>query len=384
MDQRTVNYVGWLGHQNLGDEAVYTAAKRLFNTFNLVPYNYHVFFPLMSPQRFPKSENLLSHVIIVGGGTLLPDLVTYVKPSKYNYIFGTGVKDTIFRYRLDNMTLRRLKSFNFRLVGVRDYFSKQMLDRWGIESEVIGDPVLSLKPDPQIRRNESKIAINIGCDGHLWGGSQEKVVESLTEACLSLKSMGYDLILVPFSRQDLQYMDRISKATETKVFNKWLDSQSVINLLASCKVLIGERLHSVICSAAAGTPFICLEYRPKCRSFSEVVGFSEYTARTDKVTAERIKERFIDLLKNWNEMNNLLKRKVKETRERQRKFAQKIVYDINSLPDDAWSISGLQEKIKNKIFWGTEAFIRRNLGGHGRNVWLLYNRFLLRIMRYLV
>ncbi len=36
-EKRRINYVGWLGEGNLGDEAVYKAIRELLGCFTLVP-----------------------------------------------------------------------------------------------------------------------------------------------------------------------------------------------------------------------------------------------------------------------------------------------------------------------------------------------------------
>lgn len=39
MKRRTINYVGWLGHDNIGDEALYLVSQKIFSPHRLVPYN---------------------------------------------------------------------------------------------------------------------------------------------------------------------------------------------------------------------------------------------------------------------------------------------------------------------------------------------------------
>lgn len=384
MGQKVVNYVGWLGNQNLGDHALFLATSKIFKGYTLRPYNSYKFLTSASNPFLPRIENQFSRVVLFGGGTLLPDDSTWIKPGRYNYMFGTGIKNPIFRSKFNNfhkVVINRLKSYDFRFIGVRDHISKDLLADWGIDSEVIGDPALSLKQSLDIKRNESRIAVNVGCDGNLWGGDQGHVVNELTHVCKTLKDNGYNLILIPFSKYDLPHINRISENASIEVFDKWSNLQSVTNLIGSCKVMIGERLHSVVLSAATYTPLISIEYRPKCLAFSESVGFSRYSLRTDKLTADQIIEMFGDLLNNWSQMHNLLARKVDDFRERQKKFGKRIISDLESLPNDAWANAGLGETLKSKIFWDTDVIMRKNFG----NVWQIYNQLVfLRIMEYLI
>ncbi|MCK4443938.1 MAG: hypothetical protein KAW09_05310, partial [Thermoplasmata archaeon] len=101
--------------------------------------------------------------------------------------------------------------------------------------------------------------------------------------------------------------------------------------------LIGEKLHSLVFSAATHTPFVSIEYRPKCLDFAESVGFSAYNIRTSEMTAERVKVLLFDLMENWNDMRTLLKENVQVYRQRLGDFAARIVKDIESLPEDKWS-----------------------------------------------
>jgi len=384
MDEKNINYVGWLGNCNLGDSAIYLAICALFKNYTLKPYNSYKVISKDDASLFPHFEEQCSKIVMFGGGTLLPDDVTWVKPGKYNYIFGAGVKNPIFKSKYSNFNdavIRRLKSYDFRFMGVRDYVSQQMLHNWGIPSEVIGDPALSLKARSDIKRDESLVAINIGCDGLLWGGDQERVVQEVANLCLTLKKNGYNPILIPFSNIDLPDINRISAIAKTNVFNNWYNIQSVLDLIASCKVLIGQRLHSTILSAATFTPFISLEYRPKCFQFSESVQMLDYTVRTDRVTAEQIINAFQNLVDDWSRINMTLASAVNAFREKQRIFANRIISDIASLPAIEWSREGFPERVKHELFWKTDLFMRKKFG----RIWALYNRSIfLHMRRYLL
>ena len=108
------------------------------------------------------------------------------------------------------------------------------------------------------------------------------------------------------------------------VLMNWREIKRVLNFIASCYILIGEKLHSIVFSAAAHTPFIAIEYRPKCRDFAETMGFGKYIIRTDEITSKRVMEMFLDLLNNWDEMYEKLLKNVQFYREKLIKFAKLI------------------------------------------------------------
>lgn len=336
-----INYVGWLGHQNMGDEALYIAIRKTFRKYSFAP----------------SLHNEYSNITFFGGGTILPSWCKSIRPSKYNYVFGSGVRDPDFWGRFDSVIINRLKRFKFRLLGVRDNFSKSMLEEWGIDSEVIGDPCLSFETESSEKRDDLRIAINIGSDGLIWGQNEERVLREIVKVCRILKKSGYKLILVPLNIKDINYINTLSSQTGIDVLRNWSDIDSVLNLLSSCKLMIGERLHSLVFSASVYTPFISLEYRPKCKHFSETVGFSKYGIRTDKINAHKIIEMSYDIMDNWNKMNRILEREVKSYRKIQSKFANLLIDDIEFLPNDKYSIPSITNRIKDKIFWKKEPFI---------------------------
>jgi len=338
-----INYVGWLGHQNLGDEALYIAIRKIFRKYSFVP----------------SRCNEYSNINFFGGGTLLPSWCKSIRPNKYNYVFGSGVRDPEFWGRFDSVIIDRLKRFKFRLLGVRDNFSKRMLEEWEIDSEVIGDPCLSLENESNEKRENLRIAINIGSDGLIWGQDEERVLQEIIKACRTLKKNGYELILVPLNIKDINYINILSSQTGIEVFKNWSDIDSVLNLLSSCKLMIGERLHSLVFSASVYTPFISLEYRPKCKHFSESVGFSKYRIRTDEIRAQKIIAMSYEIMNNWNKMKRILEREVKSYRKIQSKFANLLIDDIDLLPYDKFSIPSISNRIKDKIFWKTDPLIYR-------------------------
>jgi len=369
-NKRRINYVGWLGHENLGDEALFKAAQDLFSSHQLIPVNTEW-----------EDHSLISPVTLVGGSTGVPEWFEWLRPTKYNYIFGAGVKDPsfygydyIFRERLKvAVMLDRLRLF--RRIGVRGNISKALLAKHGIASEVIGDPVLSLKPT-NLNKDEARIAVCIGSDGILWGMDEGRLFREIAKVCQRLKKEGYEPVLIPFWRENVAVVEKMALKEKIDFFDKWFDVNSTLNFIASCKILIGQKLHSLAFSAAAGTPFICLEYQPKCYDFAQSVGFEKYTIRTDRATEGRITQLFTDLLKNYEEMQRELAGRVETYREKQRNFVFRICRDIEMSPDILWHCPPIQRRIK-KILWNADIKLRRKT-----TLWYAWNRlFFLRMMQ---
>ena len=131
-------------------------------------------------------------------------------------------------------------------------------------------------------------------------------------------------------------------------------------------------------SAAAGTPFIGLEYQPKCYDFAQSVGFGRYTLRTDRVSEGKVLDLFNDLLENYEEIRKELAIRVDAYRKKQKQFAARIVQDIESLPDEYWQAPGISRRV-GKAFWTADIVLHKRV-----LIWHAWNRlFFLHFMRYL-
>jgi hypothetical protein len=357
---------------NLGDEALLKANKIIFGRYDFD------LFRIKPSSTNTEVEEKHSQITLISGGTCIPKITFWMKPTKYTYVFGAGVEDPLFYGPFDPILIDRLKNFNFRLIGVRGNISKALLNDWGIESEVIGDPCLSLVPDKVEVKDDMKVAINIGAaySGGYWG-SENRVLQELSKVCRTLKKEGYKLVLIPFWTNNIPLVAKLSKMEGVPVFSNWQNLEATFQLIAKCKILIGEKLHSQALAAAANTPFVCLAYAPEHFDFSDSVGFSRYSIRTDRITAEKVLELFNDLVNNYGRMQNELGRKVSEYREKQEKFAARIFSDIESLPENKWDV---RVNHGSKMLWQGDRFLHKN----SNSIWKVWNRiFFLHMMRYL-
>jgi len=85
-----------------------------------------------------------------------------------------------------------------------------------------------------------------------------------------------------------------------------------------------------------------------------------------------------DLLENYEEMKKELVRRVDMYREKQKRFAARIVQDIESLPEGYWRTPSIQTRIRKKSFWTADIMLHRSTRS-----WYAWNRlFFLRFMQY--
>jgi polysaccharide pyruvyl transferase WcaK-like protein len=326
--ENTINYVDWITpNYNLGEEALYAVLRKIFFE--------HDYGLCRVTDRIKQKH---SQINIIGGGSCLPSIIIYMRPTKYMYVFGSGVLDPIFYGYFNHALIDRFKSLSFRFIGVRGNVSKILLKDWGIDSRVIGDPCLSLKPPQILEKSSNRIAINIGdAKAKYSEKNRGDVVRELVKVCKYLKAEGYELIIVPFWKENMEDVASLSEKAQIKVFAEWQNIAATMNLLSSCKIFIGEKLHSLVFSAAANTPFVGLAYAPEHFDFVESVDFSRFTMPITEISAEKILLLFHDLLDNYEKILEKLSSRVNGYREIQRKFAVEIVRDLNCLPDDKWS-----------------------------------------------
>jgi hypothetical protein len=356
--ENRINYVGGVTpNYNLGDEALYKINQDIFAQFNFKLCR------ITSPLRQKHSQTTL-----IGGGTCLPSITMIMRPTKYAYVFGAGVLDPLFYGPFDSELINRFKLLNFRFMSVRGNISKALLKDWGIDSEVIGDPCLSLKPAEVLEKRSNRIAINVGAafPKFSWG-SGDRVLRELSKVCQILKDNGYELILIPFWKNNMQDIENLSEKMGIKIFDKWPDIEATLNLISTCKIFIGEKLHSLVFSAAANTPFIGLAYAPEHFDFADSVGFSKFTMPITEITAEKIMALFDDLIENYETIQSKLASRVNEYRQKQRKFAARISSDLESLPEDKWV---LQNNCGNTLIMGADLLINAKLS----KTWKVWNR----------
>ena len=332
---KAINYVGWLGHANVGDEALFLVSKKLFGENKIVPIDVDNVSPC-------------SGITLFGGGTLLPFWTFGLNlKNRYNYVFGVGVRNPRYWGDFDHIFIEHIKRFRFRLLGVRGPLSQNILKKWGIASEVIGDPALILEP-ACCKKQKERIAINVTtANNEMWGNSQH-VIEETIKLCQTLKKQ-YELTLIPFYHEDVPSVIQISREVGVDVFENWSNPQQTLDFMSSCKVVIGQKLHSIVFSAAAFTPFISLEYRPKCLDFSQTVGYEKYNLKTDQMTAQNVLTKLHYLLEDYDHMRELLIENVGIYRKKIKSFAKRIIEDIEALPENKWLPFGVSDRIRQKI-----------------------------------
>ena len=138
---KIISYIGWLGHNNIGDEACfYEITRRLPKNVRVIPGDGNV------------SQQKGADLCILGGGTLLDlsydrrehALLNFINSGIPVVVWGTGVLSITETKQKNTVNKKVLNILNrAKFVGVRGPLSKKTLDKNGfLGSKIIGDPYL--------------------------------------------------------------------------------------------------------------------------------------------------------------------------------------------------------------------------------------------------
>jgi polysaccharide pyruvyl transferase WcaK-like protein len=195
---------------------------------------------------------------------------------------------------------------------------------------VMGDPALSLRPADGTARVEGRVVVcPVYTSGNLHGGSDEAVFAALAELIGKLRAEGREVVhMSAFPQDDRWLIDlmRRSGSHDLPYVAGYADIDDTMALLASADLVIGERLHAAIMAAAAGTPFVGVEYRPKVRDFARSVGQEDAVVRTDEM--HRLEELCSRVIKDADEIAAATAPFVEDFRRRQEEAAAELARQL--------------------------------------------------------
>jgi hypothetical protein len=278
-----IRYVGWVGKDNLGDEAMIEATRQLMAWGEV------------------EARGEARDLLLLGGGTLINRnqylrwLLERDSPRIERAVYGTGVASPHFWGVTEDTEewLRWLRTCAY--VGVRGPRSAQTLLDWGYKGdvEICGDVALALEPAGSFDGSGSVLVAPAWTDGELWGGSDDKVYVELAAAVSAWEKEGRSVTLMschPSDDRPILLIREMLGTTAVGYHAGYLDVAETVDLVARSSVVVGERLHACVLAAAAGRPFVAIEYRPKVRDFSESVAMDDYVIRSDEMKAGRLVE----------------------------------------------------------------------------------------------
>ncbi|PIQ89483.1 MAG: hypothetical protein COV72_02960 [Candidatus Omnitrophica bacterium CG11_big_fil_rev_8_21_14_0_20_42_13] len=319
--QKRLGYVGWNGHNNLGDEAILEASKNLFPDFKLVNFKYTA-----KIEKLEKYFGKLYDSVIFGGGTVInePGYLEKIKLALDNgykvFILGAGVRNPAFWDRHDERNncldefIPNLKKCAF--VGIRGPVSMKILKENGFHNASITGDTALLFAQKEIKRKKQrkKIGINFGASaGKVWG-REEDILQFIIKISGLIARNGWEITFVPVWDNDIGFIEKAAKQLngKVKIFYDYKSLSKTLDLLNTFDVFIGQKLHSVVLALCAYTPSIMLEYRPKCHDFMCSMELENFNMRTDALSSNKLLNMVDELYINSSHYQKSIFKKVNE------------------------------------------------------------------------
>lgn len=311
-------------------DPVATADQHKVNSVNFMPCGIRSLFKGLFSGGIGKTLSAIKNCdgVILGGGGLFTD-------EKLMAIFIWSLQNLFFRHYKKpvfclGQSVGPLNTFfgkkmtkgvyeHARLATVRDTASQKLLHSLNLPLySVLADPafiVHSMEFVSKTRENYIVLSVRPWIKGN--SDSLYKILAQLIEWIYS--EYGLKTVLLPFQLSpdnDLDVMNKILEnvghshadvarptavaAPIAEIFEYTSDYKKAIELISKSKAVIGMRLHSMIFSVLTETPFLALSYSNKTTAFMEDLELSEYCLDWENLTLGDLKERFGELMKNYD------------------------------------------------------------------------------------
>jgi polysaccharide pyruvyl transferase WcaK-like protein len=312
----TVAYLGWNGRGNTGDDAIFEAvseglAPAAVETFPLYAAELARSITSGSSARFRRSHLLLGGGTLVGRSVWRKNLRLKAFPlvrRRPRFMIGAGVEDPSFQGRHsfsdDGRELARWPAVlsGFHRVTVRGPRSQELLAGVGVAADVVGDPALLLSPLAPAGAGGKVVGVTLGFGDDLWGHDHRRVEVAVVACLRELIAEGWRVRLLCMNDEDRTGHAAVARGLAAQVEEVSVEvvdtPASFLQAASECAVVVAERLHAMVLAAAAGTPFVALEYQPKCLDFTASVEWERWSVRTDSVTAGALCQLVGDLVED--------------------------------------------------------------------------------------
>jgi polysaccharide pyruvyl transferase CsaB len=298
--------------------------------------------------------------LISGGGSLLQDatgwktipyylavlkLAQWLRKPTFIYAQGLGpVNRSIF---FNPIVTTFAKS---AYVSVRDKESANLLARMGYtkDVEVVPDPVMGLPLREQDLVNGGDLAGQagtsvaerpavIGVSVRQWNkdGSDLKGIAQSLELVAAEYPQGITLRFLPFhppgdaeaSGEVIRQLKAAGVKGEISLISDVEHPQAMLQEVASCDLLIGMRLHSLIYGASQEVPVVAISYDPKIDQFMRRLDASAASS-TAELDARAVADEILRLLRAGPEWHSARAKRIHNLKQEARRPAQQIVAQL--------------------------------------------------------
>lgn len=286
---------GYFGFKNFGDEAILSVLvkklKELGHNVTVLSsdpaYTKSKFKYIRSVDMFNLSDVLWNisktDFVISGGGSLLQDVTSFKSLLYYLFIIFAGLflrkKVIIFAQGIGpiNTSIGKFLTASLlkhcKYVSVRDVKSFELLKSWGINAELLCDPIFSAKV-PEVEK-QNKIAVQLRDCKNM----SEDFIDRLA---LVVNNKFSDRLIEIYSFQDsidLEVCKKFAKSLKmlnsdikTKIYTGLTDEEIISNL-ASADYIIAMRFHALIVGLISEVRVLGINYDIKVEKLSNEFGF---------------------------------------------------------------------------------------------------------------
>ncbi len=256
-------------------------------------------------------------VFLLGSGSLLQDSTSNRSLFYYQFItrmamrcncktllYANGI-GPITRPGNRRRTAALLNKIDF--ITVRDRESMNLLKELKVERPAVltADDSFSLDYAEIVPFTPVEQAVGktiVGVNFKLNENDPEALLQDIAEALTQLaKKHGFYYYLIPFHlSQDQPQLNALHRMMPeiSYLVEPTAEPQRLMRYVAISQYQIFERLHGQIMATMLGTPFLPINYDPKNHSLMMQIGLGDYLLNHDKLSKERIIERFEKLLQN--------------------------------------------------------------------------------------
>lgn len=279
---------GYYGFDNFGDEAILgvlinhlrgnditvlsSNPEKTGRTHNVNSLN--SFNPKLIVERLPKFDMLIS-----GGGSLLQNvtsnkslfyycglinIMASLKKDVVIFAQGIGPVKGFWGKLIVKSALKKCK-----YISVRDVKSQELLKSWGIESNLVCDPIFDLNvPTPKRTR---KVGIQLRKFASL---TDELFDEIIKQVALKFSDREIELICFQDSEDEgisRVFLNKLKKKNPTINANiiKNLTNKEVIEKVSEYDYLIGMRFHACLLGLKYGIKTLAISYDPKVETLAK-------------------------------------------------------------------------------------------------------------------
>lgn len=291
MEKKRFVLSGYFGFKNFGDEAILSVLVQKLKEYNQKitvissdpQYTTGKFKHIRSVYTFNLTDIIgaiaKSDYLISGGGSLLQDttslksLIYYLLIIFIGLIFGKKV--IIFAQGIGPinnpigklLTKTLLKHCTY--VSVRDLKSFELLKKWGIESELLCDPIFST----EIEETEKAQAVAIQLRNfHTMNEDfidrlAQKVCQGFSDKTIEIYSF-QDEIDFEVCKKFEKALNMLNPEIKTKVYSDLTDEE-IITSISKCQYMIAMRFHAIIIGLLAGVKTMAINYDIKVEKLAK-------------------------------------------------------------------------------------------------------------------